>query len=302
MISIIITAREEPNATRECIKRFLIQEMPEDYEMWGICPDKATKKVILEYKERYPEKIHFMQQPQQGRGKNYMLNKVFKKAKGDIIIMTDGDVFVNENCVREIYEKFRDSKVGSVTGRPVSSNPRNTMLGYWSHLLCDAGAHKIREKKNKEGKYVEGSGYLWAIRAGIVDEMPLDVAEDSITPYMIYKKGYKTVYAPNATATTQFPTDIKGWINQKTRTAKAHEKLGYYMKEDKNLRSKSFLNEIRYGYWAFSYPNNLKEFIWTLLIFPARMISWINYFYNVRIRDEHYGELWTRVKSTRTMD
>ncbi len=301
MISIIITAREEPKATYECIKRFLEQDFPEKYEIWVTCPDESTKKVVMNQKKIYPKIINFLQQPL-NKGKNSMLNILFKKVKGGVIIMTDGDVFVEKNCVNEIYQFFKDPKVGAVCGRPMSLNPRNNMLGYWSYLL-NYGAHKIRKKLFMQGKFLECSGYLWAIRKGLIDKIPLDVAEDSITPYLIWDRDYKIAYAEKAIAYTKFPTNIKDWINQKVRTTKAHEKLIYYMKGNKKVRVKSFSNELLYGVvWAFSFAKNPIEFFWTFLLFPFRLYVWIRYLYETKVLNRHYGEMWTRIKSTMPLD
>ncbi|MBI2672924.1 glycosyltransferase family 2 protein [Candidatus Woesearchaeota archaeon] len=301
MLSIIITAWEEPNSTKECLERFLEQKTSEKYEVWVTCPDEPTKKVVMEYKKKYPNVINFLHQPREV-GKNSILNLLFEKARGNIIIMTDGDVFVEEGCINEICKCFDDSNVGAVSGRPLPTNPRNDMLGYWSHLLT-YGAHEIRKKLFSEGKFIECSGYVWAIRRGIIKEMPLDVAEDSITPYLIWKKGYKIAYAPNAIAYTKFPTNIKDWINQKIRTAKAHEKINFYMNDDKKIKVKSFSNEALYGLkLAFSFANSPKEFFWTLLLLPFRLYVWVIYFYETKMLKTHYGDIWTRVKSTRALD
>ena len=42
--------------------------------------------------------------------------------------MTDGDVFFEKNCINEIYQFFKDFKVGAVCGRPMSLNSRKNML------------------------------------------------------------------------------------------------------------------------------------------------------------------------------
>ena len=78
MISIIITAREEPKSTYECIKKILNQKIPDKYEVWVTCPDESTKEVVMGYKKIYPKIINFLQQPSD-KGKNSMLNILFKK-------------------------------------------------------------------------------------------------------------------------------------------------------------------------------------------------------------------------------
>jgi len=301
MISIIITAWEEPKATQECIKRFLLQDIPDKFEIWVTCPDEGTKNVVMDYKSKYPKIINFLHQPRE-LGKNVMMNILSKKAKGEILIFTDGDVFVAPDSVKELYAKFKDPKVGCVSGRPVSANPKDNMLGYWSHLLTDAGAHNIRKEKYRNGEFLECTGYLFAMRKGIIDNMPEDVAEDAIIPYMFWKKGYKIGYAEKALAYVTYPKNFKDWVNQKVRSGKAHEMLDKYM-DRSSLRVKSFGNEALRGLrWAFLYPKTMKEFFWTLLLFPSRLYVWTKYAYETKMLNTHYGDRWKRVKSTRPLD
>jgi cellulose synthase/poly-beta-1,6-N-acetylglucosamine synthase-like glycosyltransferase len=300
MITIIITAWEEPKATQECIKRFLVQKIPDRFEIWVTCPDEPTKKVVMDYKKKY-KNIHFLHQPRE-LGKNVMMNLLSKKAKGTILIFTDGDIFVAPNSVKELYDKFKDPKVGCVSGRPVSANPKDNMLGYWSHLLTDAGAHRIRMEKYKYGEFLECTGYLFAMRKGVIDDIPEDVAEDAIIPYMFWQKGYKIAYADKALAYVTYPKNFNDWVNQKVRSGKAHEMLDKYMDRN-NLRVKSFGNEALNGLrWAFLYPKTMKEFFWTLLLFPARLYVWTKYAYETKMLNSHYGDKWKRVQSTRPLD
>ncbi|MFH1331690.1 MAG: glycosyltransferase [archaeon] len=301
MISIIITAWEEPKATHKCIRRFLAQDMPDKFEIWVTCPDEETKQVVMDYKKKY-KNIHFLDQPREW-GKNVMMNILAKKAKGDILIFTDGDIFVGPNSVRELYDKFKDSRVGCVSGRPVSLNPKTNMVGYWSHLLTDAGAHRIRSERYRKGQFLECSGYLFAMRNRVIGDMPTDVGEDAIIPYMFLKKGYKIAYAEKALAYVTYPKNLKDWVNQKVRSSKAHEMLDKYMVHEKELRVKSFSNEAVRGLrWAFLYPKTFREFFWTVFLFPARLYVWSRYTYDTRVLDQHYGDKWKRVQSTRPLD
>ena len=58
MISLIVTAYEDPESTKEAIKRLLNQEdFNEKFELIVACPDEPTKKVIMDYKKKYPKII-----------------------------------------------------------------------------------------------------------------------------------------------------------------------------------------------------------------------------------------------------
>lgn len=288
MISIILTSYKEPGTIGTAIEAILNNKTKEKHEIIVAAPDKETANEIKKYK-----KVKYFKD--KGKGKSNALNQLFKKAKGDILILTDGDVFISKNSIKEITKVFKDKKVSCITGRPMAINDKNSMLGYFSHLLLDAGAHEIRKTLSDRDKFLECSGYLFAFRNEI-KEIPTDVAEDSYIPYVFWKKGHKIKYVPEAKVYVKYPNKIKDFIKQRVRTAKSHEKLDRYKDFPK---VKSFWNEIRLGIFkALSYPKTIKEFIWTLLLFPIRLYIWILFFIS-RIKKKHYTDAWERVESTK---
>ena len=295
MISIIINSFKEPNSIGKAIDSVLNNKIKEKYELIVAAPDEETASVIKQYAKKHKRIKYFKDE---GKGKVNALNLIFKIVKGNILILTDGDVYVSENAIQEIMKEFDDKQVGCVSGHPISTNDKNTMLGYFSHLLFDAGADNIRKLRNKNSQFLECSGYLFAFRNnGIIKELPTDVAEDSITPYYFFKKGYKIKYAENALVYVKNPTTLKDFIKQKKRTIGSHSKLKKYAPDFPKV--KSFFNEIKYGLiWALSYPKNLKEFIWTLLLFPARLYTWFVY-YTEHMFKKEYRDKWERVESTK---
>jgi len=295
MISIIINSFKEPHSIEKAIDSVLNNKIKEKYELIVAAPDEETASVIKPYAKKHKQIKYFKDE---GKGKVNALNLIFKIVKGDILILTDGDVYISDNAINEILKEFNDKQVGCVSGHPISTNDKKTMLGYFSHLLFDAGAHNIRKLRNKNSQFLECSGYLFAFRNnGIIKELPTDVAEDSITPYYFFKKGYKIKYAENALVYVKNPTTLKDFIKQKKRTIGSHAKLKKYAPDFPKV--KSLFNEIKYGLiWALSYPKNLKEFIWTLLLFPTRLYTWFIYYAEHMFKKE-YQDKWERVESTK---
>ena len=294
MISIIINSSKEPHLIGMAIEPILKNDIKEKYEMIIAAPDEETADVIKSYAKKHRQIKYFKDK---GKGKVNALNQLFKITNGSILILTDGDVYVSNNAINEILKEFGDKNVGCVSGHPISINDKNTMLGYFSHLLLDAGAHNIRKLRNKNNQFLECSGYLFAFRKGIIKELPTDVAEDSIIPYYFFKKDYKIKYAENSLVYVKNPTNLKDFIKQRKRTIGSHAKLKKYAPDFPKV--KSFFNEIRYGLiWALSYPTNLKEFIWTLLLFPTRLYTWFIY-YTEHIFKKEYQDKWERIESTK---
>ncbi|MBL7147215.1 MAG: glycosyltransferase [Nanoarchaeota archaeon] len=298
MISIIITAYKEPETIGKAIESFLKQKIKPKYELIVSCPDKETTKVVKNFMKKNKQIKHFKDP---GQGKMLALNILFKKTKGDILILTDGDVFVSENSVKAIIEAFQNKEIGCISGRPVSTNPKDNMLGYWSHLLTDAGAHQTRQKKAKQKKYFTCSGYLFAFRNKIVKEFPRDIPEDAYIPFLFMKKGYKLGYVPEAKVYVKYPTTFKEWLEQKRRIAKAYINYQQIKIDNEPLPlMKSFSKEALEGpIKAIRYPKSYKEMFWTITLFKARLYMWLMTYYDTKIRRKKHTDAWKVVKTTK---
>jgi len=301
MINIIITSYNEPKATVRAVKTFLDQKIKEKFKIIVVDPFPEVGEYLKKHIKN--KNVEFFLDP--GEGKSYALNILFEenysKDKNDIFILTDGDVHVSKNSVFEILKKFKDKKVGCVTGKPVSIDSRNTKYGYWSHVLF-AGIDKFRKKLDEEKKFFECSGYLFAIRNGVITEFPLETSEDSIIPYLFWKKGYKISYAQMAEVYVKNPNNFKDWFNQKARNIKAHENLNKIAPD--MPRTKSFFNEIKEGaLFAILQPRTLKEFFWTIELYFARLYLYLKSFKELKNK-KTYADGWreTEIESTKPLD
>jgi glycosyltransferase involved in cell wall biosynthesis len=235
----------------------------------------------------------------QGRGKSYALNFIFSSIKTDILILTDGDVLISENSVEDITNLFLDPEIGCVTGNPTPAEDKKTKYGYWANFLFNA-AHVLRKKAFESSSFIECSGYLFAFRKNKIKEIPLDTAEDTIIPYYFWERGYKIGYAENAKVYVKNVSNWKEWIEQKTRTSKAHENLDKYADTKVTPRIKTFRNESKEGISIImSYPNNLREIFWTYELVIARFYMWSKVFLDTRIKNKNYQDAWKRVESAR---
>jgi len=301
MIDIIITSYKEPKATVRAINTFLSQEISDDFKITVVDPFPEVEKFIK--KNINDKRVHFFLDP--GEGKGYALNLLFDElysgGKDDIFILTDGDVFVSQNSVSELLKKFEDKSVGCVTGKPVSVDPHNTKYGFWAKVLF-GGADMIRKKLSSKKEFFECSGYLFAIRKGVLTGFPLETSEDGIIPYLFWEKGYKIDYADNAEVYVKNPNNWKDWANQRIRNIKGHENLTKIAPEMK--RTKSFFNEAKMGtFFVLRQPKNLKEFWWILQLFLARGYVYFKAFSELRAK-KTYTDGWreTEIESTKPLD
>lgn len=288
-VSILVTAYHEATTIGRALEALLPQA--HGAEVIVICPDEETAQAAAAYAG-----VTVLRDA--GRGKPAALNMGLQQAKGKIIVLTDGDVVVGEKALAALLAPFRDPQVGAVSGRPVSLSPRGTMLGYWSHLLTEAGAHAERLKRDARGQFFVCSGYLYAIRAGLVQHISEDVlAEDAVISHQIGEQGYRIRYAPQAEVFVKYPTTYRDWLKQRVRSAGGYAQP---IIARSPLRMRSFWHEVIAGTWrALRYPRTPREFLWTLALFAARVHLWLLIFWRVRVRRESLHRLWQRVESTK---
>ncbi len=294
MISIVITGYNEPKTIGKAIEQILKNKIKEDYELIIVAPDKETLDAARIYLKK-TKRIKILRD--EGKGKPAALNQVFKKAKGEIIIMTDADVHISSKAIPYILGIFKDKNVGAVTGRPRSLSPKNKMLGFWSHLLTDV-AHDIRHKRINEGKMIVCSGYLYAIRKGIIKGVPDEaLSEDAVISHLIYDKGYKILYAPEAEVYVKYPTNFSDWIKQKKRSAGGYNQLSLMAKSKERMRS--FGKETAGIFQVIRYPRSIKEFFYTFSLIFARIYLWLLIFWDINIKKQTLKKIWVRVESTK---
>jgi len=292
-ITLLITAYKEPNVFK-AIEAALNQTY-KNYEIIISAPDEGTLKMAEKYQQKN-NNIKIIKD--HGKGKSFALNLAFSYINTYILILTDGDVYINKDAIKEISDLFLDPEIGCVSGRPCPQEHKNTKFGYWAHFLFDA-AHRIRKKSFELNSFLECTGYLFAFRKNKIKKIPLDVAEDTVIPYLLWQKGYKIGYAENALVYVKNPDNWKDWIKQKTRTHKSHGKLDLYVDTKTTPKVKTFKTESKGIFWLMKYPSTLKEASWTAQLVLARLYTWIKYFLDTRIIQNHYTDAWQRVESTK---
>jgi len=292
MISIIITSFKEPKTIGKAITSFTNQKIP-SYELIVSAPDEETLAVAKKY-ARSNKRIRVVQD--EGKGKPAALNKIFKFVKGDIIILSDGDVAVSKHSVKSLLSHFSDNRVGAVTGRVISTNDTNEMMGFWALLLTE-GFHSLRQRQSEKKENVICSGYLYAIRRKLISKIPEDIlADDAYISLLVNKKNYRTVYEPSALVMVKYPTSLPDWIRQKKRTAGRFYQLKNYFKVSK---VSSFGEEIVAGMKSFLSLRSFKKILWFGLLIIMRLYIWFRVFFDYRLWNRSFAKTWERVETTK---
>lgn len=291
MISIIISSFKEPKTIGKAIESFLKQKLPE-HELIVVAPDDETLIAAEKMKKKYG-KIRLIKD--KGEGKPSALNLAVSKARGDTIVFSDGDVFVSENSVMNLLEKFENPSIGAVTGRPAPINDRNSKFGFWAYVLTEiADERRKRAIENKRRLFC--SGYLFAARKKAFPKLPKELlSEDGYISHKIYEKGFLIDYSPDARVFVKYPDNFDDWVKQKKRSAGGYNQI----KKMLGVEIRSFKSESLGGFELLKYVKGLVDFIWLMDLFLSRVYLWFLIYRDINLKKKSQKEIWQRVESTK---
>jgi cellulose synthase/poly-beta-1,6-N-acetylglucosamine synthase-like glycosyltransferase len=302
MISVIITSYKEPKTISRAIESFAntnYSGLPEDFEIIQVSPDQETLEAGKITAEKLKLEDKFVQIVDPGVSKPNALNLVFEKARGEILILTDGDVHIDEKAVSELLKPLKNPNIGGVTGRPVSAGSKNNFWGFTGHMFMDA-AHIKRTETLGNDKFYSMSGYLFAMRKNEIN-IPEGVLDDVYISHFINSKKLRIAYAPEARIFVKQPSTLHDWIKQKVRSIAGFQQEEILRKfKTYTQTERTFKEDLKYLFFPLKYSRNFKEFIWAILNYPLRLYTWLAVWWLTRVKRKSSGQIWKRnLKSTK---
>lgn len=295
--TVILTSYKEEKSVKKAIECIL----PPNKNIWNkmqliiVAPDSKTlesaKSKIAEYKG-YKD---FLVLRDKAKGKPAALNLAVENAKNEILILTDGDMYVSDNAIKDLVRYFEAPRVGGVSGHPISLDNKNTQFGYYSHLFCEA-AHTQRLKKD----FVPMSGYLYAMRK-IKGMFPLPEeirAEDAYISEKVMAAGYDIKYDENSIAYVHFPKNLKDWVKQKTRSLGGNIQTKNFIPAEFPHKNRSITQDLQNALFPLNYASTPKEYLYSLALYPLRLYLWIKIYFQHYTGTYSKG-LWERIESSK---
>ncbi len=310
MISIIITSFKEPNTIGRCIRALAdikYSGLKGEFEVIQVSPDKGTLDAGLKEAKRLKLGKRFIQITDPLKGKPYALNLAFKKSKGEILVLTDGDVYAKENALKYLLKPFENESVGGVTSRPMASDSKDTMMGYIGNLLADAADFRRRRTaKEHNGYFISSkrffpmSGYLFAMR-NVIKEIPVDLlSDDAYMSYMLRNMNLEIAYEPRAIVFVKYPDNLTDYYKQKVRSLGGYAQLKEYGVFKRDGQSRGFLTEVPHTFFALFYAKSLKQLYWSIVLHLVRLVTWYKILVKRVVKNEKIGKKgWERIESTK---
>lgn len=286
--SVILTSYKEPETIKKAIEQIIRPnlDIAEKMELIVMAPDEETLNSAKTEISKYKDFDNAVILQDSGKGKPAAINEAIQKAKGEVLILTDGDMYISDNAILDLLGHFKHAKVGGVSGHPVSLDNRSTQFGYYSHLFCEA-AHRQRLGR----KFTPMSGYLYAFR-NIKKLFPLPEeirAEDAYISKKIREENLEIRYEPKALAYVHFPKNLNDWLRQKKRS------LGGNVQAE---QSRNIGQDLKTALFPLNFAKTPKELLYSLALYPIRLYLWLEIYLQHFSGNYSRGQ-WERIESTK---
>ena len=211
ILSVGVCAYNEEKNIASCIESVLMQrggsfQLREVLVVSSGCTD-GTEGIVEEISRR-DRRVRLLVQEQR-EGKCSAINLIISQAQGEVVALVNGDNRLEAGSLEHLLEPFRDPSVGMAGGHPVPVNSPHGVIGFTVHMVWDLH-HRLSLHYPKIGELV-------AFRKdGVSLPTHLGSDEDNIR-MQLERRGFRSVYAPDAIVINKGPTTVPDLMKQRTR-------------------------------------------------------------------------------------
>ncbi len=192
----------------------------------------GTQSEVVSIAKKYASLIEMIDSSER-TGKAEALNEILRVCDADLVIFIDGDVKLDDRCLKEILRPFfsKDS-VGVVSGNVMPLNSNGQGLFPYISWLERKLHHELCIDLINKAKPPKVNGTFFAIRRNVIEQLPhCTVSDDEYVSWCAQRKGYSVAYAPNAIVYTKDPEDCGDYVAKRRRIFAGHllikKTLGY---------------------------------------------------------------------------
>lgn len=215
-VSVIVPAYNEAANVAATVRSLLASDYP---NLEVIVVDDGSTDGTAEIVERMRLRgVRVIRQ--ENAGKPVALNTGIRIARGQILVLVDGDTVFQRDTIYNLVQGFADPAVGAIAGNTKVAN-RKGFLGRWQHLEYVIGFNLDRRFFDVARCMPTIPGAVGAFRAGVLHEVAGvssdTLAEDTDLTMAVLRAGWRVTYEEHAVAWTEAPSTLKQLWRQRYR-------------------------------------------------------------------------------------
>jgi cellulose synthase/poly-beta-1,6-N-acetylglucosamine synthase-like glycosyltransferase len=240
--------------------------------------DDATDNILTDLKKIYPglKVVQFTRRV----GKPTVINRLSSVAKGDILIITDANVFPEKNTLRKLVQNFSDKSVGLTDSRLINTGVKRDGIS-----LPEVAYLSMETKlKNIEGRLwgtmMGPFGGFYAVRKASHEPLSENILADDFRICMnVINKHEKAISDTEAVVYEDVSNSLKEEFSRKVRIS-----AGNFQ----NLKHFAFLLLKPFSIWSFCFISHkmlrwLAPFLWLIVITTNILLIKSSFFFSLLI-------------------
>jgi len=213
-VSLIIPCYNEEKVIRDKLNNILKLNYPNDKLQILIASESndATNSIVSEYANNNIELYKY----EKRRGKTVILYETLPYAKGEIIVFSDANVMLKNDCIKKIVSNFYDKSVGAVTGLLSISNAGASSIS-WGESIYRRYETTLRKSNGESGKVLNPDGAIFAIRKEVYLPISPERGDDFELVIRVLLNNKYSVMEPEAVSYENASINPAEEINRKIR-------------------------------------------------------------------------------------
>lgn len=221
-VSILIPMHNEEKIIEQKLENIRKISYPKDKVELILVDDASTDQTcakIKAFQDKNKELNIRLIRNNSRAGKTKVLNAALPSCKNDVIIVSDADCFWFPDIMLEALPYLSDPSVGAITGLGLIKNAHKSWLTQGENYYTGAMS-LLRLGESKIHSTLRFEGGFCAYKKCAFDKFDSESgSDDSGTALKIVQRGYRTIFIPQATFTTDFPEHLRDKIRVKIRRA-----------------------------------------------------------------------------------
>lgn len=218
-VSVIVPAHNEEKVIEKKLENLINLNYPKELMEIIIASDYSTDntnnivKKFIENNKDYDIKLYIVNKRQ---GKTNAQNEAVKIAKGEILVFTDANSFLERDAINHLTSSFTNEDIIYVTGKLVYKNSLENIASsaedtYWNYDLF------MRKFESDIKTITAGNGAIYAIRRSeYIDFDPIE-CHDSAMPLYAGVNNKRAIFNPKAIAYEKAGENYEDEFKRKVR-------------------------------------------------------------------------------------
>ena len=219
-VSLVIPTYNEASVIRQKLENVLQLDYPRD-RLEVLVVDSAssdeTRSIVNRFAEEHRREINLILigQPVR-RGKSEAINEALRSVRSEMLVLTDADVSFPPDSLWKLIQNFEGSEIGAVSGVEVPVGGKSLLTGIEADYRRIYTAIRLAEAQTDTPFMCESE--LSAYRREILEPLrPGTVCDDVELTVGIRSKGFKAIYAPEASFFETEAGDLRPKLQHKLR-------------------------------------------------------------------------------------